>query len=382
MSAGGDKPKGPPSSKFVHLLPKHVRDEVADAIGISHEAALAFEQKLEVAKRVDKARARKADPADNRLRKHQADLDVAAMERARRAKHAAPRRRKKSGTPARTQSKRRERRDAFEERGRAMLRGRQTEHLERYKQKLKRFGQDDAAPVGVKPFVWRCVQIINADQSAKAAKILLASLPPAVARRIRRAALEPQPYAPRRQRKGRTLRTPRLGPLYPRGRRRRPHEWEAPGKRRWTHHVAIRTVAIGVALFHQAQGTRRDGFKRVGRGLPRGMVCAFGQKPFSEVRARPCIGTLYGNHDGVPGDVRALEQAGLFQVTQPPGAKVEPRDKGPSGFPFNNYWFFPWTMDSNASHDDAELAELSRSGLRAELVLGPEPTAAGPPAPS
>lgn len=382
MSAGGDKPKGPSSSsKFVHLLPKHVREEVADAIGISHEAALQFEKKLEVAKRIDKARARKADPADNRLRKHQADIDVAAMQRAQRGKHAAPRRRPKSGTPpapARTRSKRRARGDAFEERGRTLLRS-QTEHLEKYTQKLKMLGQWDAAPVGVKPFVWRCTQLIQADPSALTGKILLSSLPPAVARRIRRAALEPEPYAPMRQRKGRTLRQPRLGPLYPRGRRRAKHEWEAPGLRRWTHRVAIRTVAIGVGAFHQAQGTRRDGFRRVVRGLPRGLICSIAQHPYSLVR--PSKGTLFGNHDSVPGDVRALEQAGVFQVRQPPGAKVEPRDKGPSGFAFNNYWFFPWTMDSDR-HDDAELAELSRSGLRAELLLGPEPTAAGPPRPS
>jgi hypothetical protein len=345
------KKKPAPHDEYLKYLPAEHREAVTKKLDDDWADREVFEDKQEVAAQIDKDRAVRV--TTERLQRHERDL-------------AAARRR------PRGRSRRTVRQKKFADRKRKLYK-RMRAHIEKYAAKLRALGQNDADPIPVPPEVWRAGQLIMADPTGDCGRIALAGLPPAIARRTRNAALHPKPYHPSRKREGRTLRVPQRTTLE--GRRR---YWSAPGTRTWDHPAAIRTIAAAVVLFKLGHRTRRSGFKRVVRGIPRRMICALLADP--NTGARPSLSTVYGNKDGTPGDVRALAEAGLILIDQPPGAKVEPCDRGPSGFAFNTYWFYPWLPREPHDPDDDEpdeIAELAAAGLRIELGLetpaGPDP---------
>lgn len=263
-------------------------------------------------------------------------------------------------------SRRRRKADAFAERG-ARLRKRMDKHLLEYRDRLRQAGQDDADPIGVPVDVHAITQAIMADPTAHTARIKLASLPPHVARKIIAAALSPKPYRGKRTRVDRELRE--VTKLHLHGPERL---WQRPGLRRWTHPMAIRTAALGIALYRLRRRTKRRGFVHVVRGIPRKMFCAIAADGLTAVP--PGISALFGNMNEVPGAMRALAAAGLVLIQQPPGIKVQACDRGPSGFAFNTYWFYGSRADEGDEDEptDEEQAEVSRMrdvSLRYELGL-------------
>ncbi len=338
-------PKKPGWQRFADMVPEAVRDE-AVAVLEAHDVTT---KKIRSKQHQQRACDAFADEDDEEAKAYREHVEAEKADR------------KKNPESARARADR-----MFNARG-AKLHKRMVAHVQRYRDLLRSLGQLDAAPFGVPPHVWRTEQVILADATGKMAKIILSQLPPAVARRIKRAALEPKPYQPKRVRRGRELRKPRRQVLD--GSRR---YWEAPGKRHWWHPTAIRTVACGVTLWQLGRDTKRSGFKHVTRGYSRGILCELLQDPMSGVA--PSKSQIAGSHHDVPGEIRALEQAGVFRVNQPPGSKVEASDRGPTGYAMNVYWWFPWVAGKDG---DEELMALSAPGIRAELGLEPEAT--GPP---
>lgn len=342
-----------PHDELLKYIPDEHREAVKAKLDADYAERQVFEDKKAVAARIDAATP--STESTDRLARHNRDKAFESRRRPQRESR---------------ESRRSKKRRLFKERGRK-LRKRMEKHIDRYAARLRELGQDDAAPIPVPPHVWRAGQLIMADPSGRCARVALAALPPAIARRARKGALSPEPYHPKREREGRQLKTPTHDKLHG-----SPRYWKEPGVRRWDHPAAIRTICAVVVLFKLARRTRsRSGFKRVVRGIPRKMLCKLLADPFSG--AAPCINTLFGNKDDTPGDVVALAQAKVFHINQPPGSKVEPCDKGPSGFAFNNYWFYPWLpkMGPPTTPEDEELAELAASGLRLELGVeaGPDP---------
>lgn len=263
-------------------------------------------------------------------------------------------------------SRRRRKADAFTERG-ARLRKRMEKHLVEYRDKLRQAGQHDADPVGVPVQIHAITQAIMGDPTGHTARIKLASLPRAQARKIIAAALSPKPYRGKRARVDRELRE--VSKLHLHGPQR---YWQRPGLRRWTHPMAIRTVALGVALHHMRRRTKRRGFVHVVRGIPRQMFCALAADGLTGTA--PGISALFGNMDEVPGAMRALAAAGFILIQQPPGSKVQPCDRGPSGFAFNTYWFYGSRADEGdedepTDEEQAEVARMRDISLRCELGL-------------
>jgi hypothetical protein len=317
---------------------------VAARAGGSHEAAEAL----------------KADNAAYRAAKTASEQELKRKEKA--AADAELRKPRKS--------RRRRKADAFAERGKR-LRERMERHLVEYKDKLRAAGQADADPIGVPVFVHALTQAIMADPTGHTARIKLASIPPRVARKIIAAALSPRPYRGHRERRDRTLREVRKLHLHGPAR-----WWQRPGLRRWTHPAAIRTVAVALALFHMRRRTNRKGFVHVVRGMPRRMFCQLAADGLTGVP--PGLSALFGNMDEVPGAMRALEGAGLIRIQQPPGLKVEPCDRGPSGFAFNTYWFYgskakDGDEDEPTDAEQAEVARMRDVSLRHELGLSRAP---------
>ena len=136
--------------------------------------------------------------------------------------------------------------------------------------------------------------------------------------------------------------------------------------------MAIRTAALGLALYHLRKRTTRRGFVHVVRGIPRKMFCALAAEGLAGTK--PGLSSLFGNMDEVPGAMRALEGSGFIRIQQPPGAKVAACDRGPSGFAFNTYWIYGSRAkegDEDEPTDDAQ-AEVPRMrdvSLRRELGL-------------
>lgn len=263
-------------------------------------------------------------------------------------------------------SRKRRKADAFAERG-ARLRKRMEKHLQKYALRLRQAGQADANPVGVPIQVHALTQAIMADPTGHTARIKLASLPRDIARKIIGAALSPKPYRGKRTRIDRELRE--VTKLHLHG---PPRFWQRPGKRRWTHPMAIRTAALGIALHHMRHRTKRRGFVHVVRGIPRKMFCALAADGLSGTP--PGMSALFGNMDEVPGAMRALAAAGLMLIQQPPGAKVQACDRGPSGFAFNTYWFYgsratEGDEDEPTDEEQAEVARIRDVSLRYELGL-------------
>jgi len=327
--------------------------------GVDQERAK-YAAKRELAAKLE--RGRKPRPEDSALAQERRTQRDRKFEIDAAARVAADQRARNPKRPQ-GQSRRAKRRAAFEARGRRVDE-RMRAHLLKYKALLVGLGQSDADPVPVPPHVHRAGQAVLSDPTGRAARVLLASCPPAVARRIRNAALSPQPYAPERERHDRTLFVPEPGKqLY--GRRAL---WEAPGKRRWHHEAAIRTVALGIMLYRLRTPTHdRRGFRAVVHGIPREMLCKLARDP--RTGAVPCLQTLFDHRDGVPGNILALYQAGLFYKNQPPGSKVAPCDKGPSGHAFNVYWLYPWRTGPEAQPDPALAEYEAPASLLAELGL-------------
>jgi hypothetical protein len=346
-----DRKKPASPTDFAALVPEEYRAATVEKTERTERGRKDYGEKKRVAERIDSMRNKGTDKNDTAIREHDFKNHVAGLEASKRPRG----------------SRRQRRSDAFIQRGKR-LRRRMEAHVEKQTAKLKALGQHDANPVGVPPEVWRTSELIMGDETAHTARIMIASLPRTVARRIMNAALTPEPYKGKRKRRGITLRDPSRAVLD--GHRK---HWESPGKRRWTHPVAIRTVAIGVALWKLGRRTRRNGFSKVTRGIPREMVAALVQDHNTGVR--PHVNTLFGNHRGTPGDVRALEVAGLFQVNQPPGSKVAARDRGPSGFAYNVYWWPPFTLrgEKPTTEAEEEIERLSAVGLRAQLGLEDPP---------
>ena len=346
---------------FASFAPKEHREYVRQEVAKTEAAKAEFEKKRPQAATMQSL---EGDTGDD-LAMHDAAVRAAAAERERN-KAAARAKREREQARSKGGSRRRRRADAWAERGRK-LHKRMVDHQAKYAAKLRQFGQHDAAPIPVTPLVWGVTQAIMSDPTGHNARIKLASLPPIEARRIMRAALMPRPYQPKRQREGRTLR--KVTKLHLHG----PAKWWVrPGLRRWCHPMAIRTIALGVGLWHLRRRTSRRGFSSVVRGMPRRMMCAIATDALSG--ERPCINTLYGNLAEVPGAVRALEAAGALQCRQPPGAKVSACDRGPSGYAFNVYWWFRPGREAREPLDDEE-AEVSamRESLRTDLGLGRAP---------
>ncbi len=235
-------------------------------------------------------------------------------------------------------------------------------HVRAYKAKLQRLGQWDADPRPVSPKVHRCAQLMRSDPTQRNARLLLAELPPAVARRIKQAALCPRYYDPR-HRRGTPEHPVSERELYSRVR------YVKPGERDWTHPIAAKTLIVGVCLWWSGRRTARRGFTRLTRGVPRGLLCAL----LEDRGVRPHVSSLSSAPRGVPGPLPALEQAGVFYRNQPPASKCPPSDVGPKGYAFNVYWWFassPKDLGANASdarHD--ELLALCAPGILAELGL-------------
>jgi len=356
---------------FASMVPKAVREETERSVGESEAAKAGFRKKQR-----ESSRMRQLD-GDTGADLVQHDEMMAAGRRAAARKRqqqdiaeAQARKRKppRKRGPVGGSSRRRKKADAWSERGEKLHR-RMQKHLDHYQGRLRQLGQDDASPVGVPPLVWGTVQAIMADPTGHTARIKLASLPSAPARKIIRAALRPDPYQARREREGRELRKSEKSQL---GGPRR--WWQSPGVRRWTHPAAIRTAALGIALWHMRKRSARRGFGSVVRGIPRGMLCAMAADGLTGVR--PSISALFGNMDEVPGAVRALAEAGLLQIQQPPGAKVKSCDRGPSGYAFNTYWFYAQgSAEGDESDEETEVGVLRETSLRVELGLERAPPA-------
>lgn len=349
------------------MVPKEARSDSQGFCDDRASARAEFSKRQPIARRISHGK-------DNALLDgHDAQVALAktkaeARARARAAQERDSRARTDPRKRRRSKSRKRRREEAFKARG-ALIDRRSKSHVARYAQKLRELGQWDAAPQRVPAFVWRRAQLIQADPSGYAARVFLATLPPAVARRIWSVALEPAPYAPSREREDRELFKPSGAPL-----KGHPARWERPGRRYVIHPAAIRTIAAGCVLWHLGVPTRHKGFGRVVRGFPRRMIAALLQDPASG--HRPAITTLYGHRRGVPGAVRALEGK-LFYVNQPPGDKVRPCDRGPSGHAFNVYWIYPWLLrEGSAPSKREQLAAEQAEGILRELDLT---KATGPP---
>jgi hypothetical protein len=352
---------------FAKMVPTEFRDE-----------AVAVTTALEQAQDQNAAAARTAEKIDVMREKKEPSEAARAMRADDAAKlnaqlkndreHAAD---KKLEARTGKRSRRQRKADAWSQRG-DKLRSRMVDHVQKYAQKLRELGQHDADPTPVPPDVHRVAELIMADPTGHMARVHIAQLPRHKARQLMQAALHPDPYQGKRQQRGRTLRTTEREKLD--GNRR---HWSDTGTRRWTHPAAIRTIAVACALFRLSGRTRRKGYARVTRGIPRPLVCSFAQD--SDTGVRPCTNTLFGNLRGVPGAVRALERVGFFEVDQPPGSKVSARDRGPSGYAFNVYWFKPYvlTPEPPPLSEDDELERLAAAGL-----TWAEATGADPPAPS
>lgn len=361
------KPTKP--TDFAAMVPKEFRDEVVAEVAPAQAASEQNKVVQRQAKRVDSMRAKHGrDPYAEAMGADDSDRVSAQLkadqQREEERKDAA--RREKRGFSPKTRRQRKA--DAWKARG-DRLRRRMKRHIDKYTQKLKSLGQADADPQPISPDVHRIGELVLSDPDAHMARIHLAQLPPVVARRVIRAALRPTPYKGKRKKRGRELREPHQKTLD--GNRL---HWERPGRRRWTHPAAIRTIAIGCMLWRLSTRTKHKGFSRVVRGVPRGMVAALLQDPNTGVR--PSVGALFGNLKGVPGIMRALEQAGFFQSNQPPGSEVSARDRGPSGYAFNVYWFPPFAPPRGEEppfEEDEEIGRLAGAGLTLPEAMGQAP---------
>lgn len=356
--------------RFVDMVPEPVREQAQELCDERAAARREFSKRKQTAARVDWSR--RGEKVE--LQHH--DIDVAERtDRAQQVAAEVSREQYLRGVrKPRGSSKRSERREKFAKRGERIGR-REKAHVLRYQQKLRELGQWDAAPLSVPAFVHRRAQLIMADPTGHTARVFLATLPPAVARRTRRCALEPTPYRPRRVAEGRTLYEPSGAPLSGRA-----SLWQQPGRRFWEHPAAIRAAASACVLWHLRRPTKRRGFAAVTRGIPRALVAALLQDPKSG--HRPAVTTLYGHSRGVAGAVRSLEGA-LFQINQPPGDRVRPCDRGPSGHAFNVYWFFPWVgtpqTEVEAADSEAAAGILAELGLDTSATGPPQRAATGPP---
>lgn len=368
------KPTKP--TDYAALVPQRFRDHTVEKVGRQQAAAEKYDRKKKVSANIDGMRIKKGDTEGADAMRDDDRAQLAVQIKADDAKVAESKervadeaeRKKRGRRPSRRQRKA----DAFRERGERLHR-RMVEHVQSYAQKLRQNGQHDADPEPIPPAVHRIAELIMADPTCHTGRIQLAQLPRAQARQVMRAALHPEPYQAKRKQEGRELRTPKQSKLD--GHRK---HWIAAGARRWTHPAAIRTIAIGCAAWRLSKRTRRKGFSRVIRGVPRKMFCALAQD--HDTGVRPSTSTLYGNLDGVPGAVRALAESGFFLTDQPPGGKVKPRDRGPSGYAFNCYWIRPYGIgpddpdpDEPDEMDTDEMDRLAGAGLSLSEAMGRAP---------
>ena len=343
------------------FVPKGIRDEVLVEVDKTTEVREGYESKRRVAARAGGNKtASDAMAYDDELAAQAKIVSARQLKDAEKA-HADAQLRK----PKRSRARRKA--GAFNERG-AKLHARMEKHKQKHQAKLRAAGQHDADPIGIPVFVHSLTQQVMGDPTGHMARIKLAALPPQEARKIISAALNPKPYTGRRKRQGRELRKAKKVHLHG-----REANWERPGRRRWSHPAAIRTAALGLALYHLRGRTSRRGFVHVVRGIPRKMFCRLAAEGLAGTS--PGLSALFGNMDGVPGAMRALETAGLVKIQQPPGVKVAASDRGPSGFAFNTYWFYGSrdpSGDEDEPTDDAqgEVARMRAASLRQELGLG------------
>ena len=370
-----DAPKSPGELARARVVEQHtpaaMRDEVRAGVEKTEKVRDAYARKRRVAafaglgRAVERsAEAVEALAVDDALMAKAKIVSARQLEREQQAHDDAQLRKPKT-------SRRRHKADAFKERGAASVR-RPDEWLLKYRDVLRAAGQADADPVGVPVFVHNISQLIMSDPTGHVARIKLASVPREIARKIRKGALNPEPYEGTRQREGRELKKAKKPFLKGNSR-----YWVRPGERRWIHPAAIRTVALGVAAWHLGRGTSRRGFSRVVRGLPALLWCKLAADGLTGVA--PCLSTLFGNNDETPGAMRALVQSGLFLPQQPPGNKVAACDRGPSGFAFNGYWFYAprdnCGQDGPPTEADVEIAHLREARLQHDVALGRAPPA-------
>lgn len=153
------------------------------------------------------------------------------------------------------------------------------------------------------------------------------------------------------------------------------------GQRLDEHPGAIRVIQVAIFLWVAKARTRRAGHSYVVRGFGRGLfmsLCGCGKD------------ALFGHERGVPGALRALQQAGFVNYGQPPAEKVADIDRGPSGHAYNVYWFRSDALEQALTSLHERVAELpnlpavesviaDRKQLLTRLdALGQEPS---PPAP-
>lgn len=206
------------------------------------------------------------------------------------------------------------------------LRDRDERYLARLRQRLQARGVELMATNRLKliPFrVWMLCACVLADRSGRAARLELSKLKNrAAAGAILRASIAPELGAERRS---------------------------------WSDLRTRRIAALGLALVHLADTTRRRDQWGGGmvRGLARKALCALLRDPLDpRPTAIPSVEALVGVHrtgadpnGGQVGYLRALVSAGLVYRQQLP-ASVAGRDEvGPSGWAMNRYWIVTGALE-------------------------------------
>lgn len=249
--------------------------------------------------------------------------------------------------------------------GRAQaLRARDDRYLERLRARLLAGGLEllSANRARVIPFkLWLLCAMVIADRSGRAARVELAKLknrPAAGA--ILRASIAPELGAERRS---------------------------------WSDLRTRRIAALGLAIVHLADPTRRRDQWGGGlvRGIPRGALCALLRDPLDpRSSATPSISALVGVHrpgatadTGQVGYLNALAAAGLLYRQQLPACEAGRDEVGPSGWAMNRYWVVTsaWELAAEWARETfagwLELAQRDASELRRAVFGAPR---AGPSA--
>lgn len=247
------------------------------------------------------------------------------------------------------------------------LRARDERYLQRLRARLIADGLDlmSANRARLIPFkLWLLCAMVIADRSGRAARAELAKLKNrAAAGAILRASIAPEQRAERRS---------------------------------WADLRTRRIAALGLAIVHLAQPTRRRDQWGGGivRGIARGALCALLRDVMDRrPTATPSVSALRGVHrpggsadNGQIGYLDALEAAGLLYSQQLPASEAGRDEVGPSGWAMNRYWLVTgvwelaaeWARETFASW--LELAQRDASELRRVVFGGEGSTARAGPA--
>jgi len=326
---------------FLDRVPEKFRDHVRQELQVGQE----------------KREEAQASRAEVKLQQGNAPADVVA------ALRAIDRERARPQEPTRKSSLRR--RQERGERLRQKIEARSHAQREKFRDQLRDWGHPNPDPPEIPRRLHAVASPMLRDSGGRKAWEFTMTLPRTVRTRLVRAALEPEPYQPQRPQRGRTLRVPHKQKLE--GNRR---YWERAGRRRWNHPAAIKTVAAFAVLWLMGQKCNRAGYARVTRGCARGLVCSILKYPGTDVHAS--ISACFGNMEGTPGYVRALEGAGLFYSQQPPAGRLPARDVGPKGWAYKLYWWFPWItkqLPKNATPETREALARAESAHDAHEAL-------------